>query len=106
VRLPRICSRSGCPEIATSYTRYCINHPPPRSPSSQATGSSSYKRARLAALKRDSWTCQICFLPGADQADHIIPVADGGSHELSNLRAAHGRCNNLRGDGSRDHLGD
>jgi 5-methylcytosine-specific restriction endonuclease McrA len=31
------------------------------------------------------------------EADHIVPVADGGSDELSNLRGVHRSCNRRRG---------
>jgi 5-methylcytosine-specific restriction endonuclease McrA len=28
--------------------------------------------------------------------DHVIPVADGGKHEVSNLAAAHASCNSRK----------
>ncbi|WP_442884843.1 HNH endonuclease [Arthrobacter sp. Soc17.1.1.1] len=47
--------------------------------------------------------CEICSLPidrNADPfddrgptADHIIPVSDGGTDDVDNLRAAHRWCN-------------
>lgn len=67
------------------------------------TRSSSYRKHRDAVLARDGWTCQICFEPiDADAPshddwsltlDHEIQVANGGSDELDNLRAAHRWCN-------------
>ena len=35
--------------------------------------------------------CWLCHRSGADTIDHIIPVADGGTDDLDNLRPAHGR---------------
>lgn len=35
--------------------------------------------------------CWLCHQGGADTIDHIIPVVDGGSDDLDNLRPAHGR---------------
>lgn len=61
---------------------------------------------------RDQWVCQICgeFTDIDDKdghatgdqyptVDHIVARADGGGHELHNLRTAHKRCNSLRGVG-------
>lgn len=45
---------------------------------------------RPRILKRDNWTCYVCGLHGADQVDHIIPRAEGGSDKDSNLAAIHG----------------
>lgn len=35
--------------------------------------------------------CWLCHRGGADTIDHIIPVVDGGTDDLDNLRPAHGR---------------
>jgi 5-methylcytosine-specific restriction endonuclease McrA len=48
-------------------------------------------------IARDHNICWICGQLGADSADHIIRARDGGPDELWNLRAAHARCNKLRG---------
>lgn len=58
-------------------------------------------------LKRDGGACSICGGPlnkelGPDDPhaitiDHAVPRAAGGSSELSNLRLAHRKCNQLRG---------
>ena len=51
----------------------------------------AYRRNRDAAMRRDNWRCQL-RLDGcqgaASQCDHIVSVADGGSSDVSNLRAA------------------
>lgn len=35
--------------------------------------------------------CWLCHQGGADTIDHIIPVIDGGTDDMDNLRPAHGR---------------
>jgi len=66
---------------------------------------------------RDNWTrarnrrtlmafadrCEICHEPPTPgdplEADHIIPVADGGNDTSANLRAVHRSYNRTRGRG-------
>lgn len=60
----------------------------------------------LAIYRRDGWTCRLCSDPidrGADpqsplapSLDHVIPLANGGSHEPSNVWTAHMQCNSER----------
>ena len=68
---------------------------------------------RQTVYERDRWVCGICG-EGVDAArvlpdplcatlDHITPLADGGTNELSNLRLAHYRCNHRRGNETRNH---
>lgn len=51
--------------------------------------------------------CHLCGHPGADAADHVIPLAHGGVDDLSNLRPAHHfepcptcgvKCNRVKSD--------
>ncbi len=51
--------------------------------------------------------CHICGHTGADEVDHVIALARGGSEDASNLRPAHGqepcptcgiKCNRVKGD--------
>jgi len=49
----------------------------------------AYKRNRRALLEAND-VCVICGHGGADEADHIIPVARGGDRmSLDNLQPAH-----------------
>jgi 5-methylcytosine-specific restriction endonuclease McrA len=50
---------------------------------------------RPAVLKRDGYTCQLCGAP-ANAVDHIVPYRDGGTDDLSNLRALCPSCNSRR----------
>lgn len=49
---------------------------------------------RAAVFDRDKWTCTYCGTrKGPFHCDHIIPRAQGGSDELSNLTTACWKCN-------------
>jgi hypothetical protein len=62
-----------------------------------------------AIFERDRWTCHLCGRrvkrdaqvpdPLAPTLDHVVPLAAGGTHEPANVRAAHFRCNSIKGDG-------
>lgn len=55
---------------------------------------------RIRVMKRDRFTCTYCGVSGQDaelEVDHIIPVAKGGSHHISNLTTACRNCNQSKG---------
>lgn len=55
---------------------------------------------RIRAMKRDRFMCTYCGIAGTDaelEIDHIIPVALGGSHHISNLTTACRACNQKKG---------
>lgn len=54
-------------------------------------------RVSRQVLERDGYVCQLCGLPGATTADHVVPKARGGSDDPSNLVAAHNPCNARKG---------
>ncbi len=49
-------------------------------------------------MRANNGMCHICGEGGADAIDHIVPVAWGGSDDISNLAPAHTSCNSARGD--------
>lgn len=53
-------------------------------------------RTKERLLKRQNYKCVICggtFLPNDTiETDHIIPIARGGSHRITNLRLLHAVC--------------
>ena len=67
---------------------------------------------RAYIYRRDRYRCQLCGKPlamsesvphpNAPTLDHVIPLARGGTHEPSNVQAAHFLCNASKGDGYAD----
>jgi len=59
------------------------------------------KKLRFEILKRDDFTCRYCGQSAPDvvlHADHIKPVAKGGTNDPSNLVAACSACNGGKSD--------
>ena len=56
-----------------------------------------YKKNRKIILEQANHTCHYCNGP-ANTADHIIPISQGGTNELSNLLSACHMCNSTRQD--------
>jgi 5-methylcytosine-specific restriction protein A len=56
-----------------------------------------YERNRRTVMAEETH-CWICLRPGLedDQADHVVPLARGGSSARTNLRRAHRECNQAR----------
>ena len=72
-RAPRICAVAGC-----TNTQPCATH---RRTPWQGSHSRGFPTAiRAYILQRDP-TCRRCGLAPSVIADHIIPVAEGGSHD-------------------------
>lgn len=89
MRPAKICPNPGCTNLqpcaqhnraawATSNRREHLT----------LSGSRQQKRARYI-LDRDNTICHVCGLPGADQADHITPLAHGGTDTTENMAAIH-----------------
>lgn len=56
---------------------------------------------RNYVFQRDGHGCQSCGKTGKKaklQVDHIVPLAKGGSNDLSNLQALCARCNQRKCD--------
>jgi len=89
----RPCSAPRCAGRATNG-RYCEAHAhlaqqarkPDDRPSASARGyDAKWRRVRAAYLKRHS-ECVVCG-EQATEVDHIVPLADGGTHQWTNLQA-------------------
>lgn len=53
----------------------------------------------VATLEVYGRVCWLCGLPGANSADHVIPISKGGAvFDLLNLGPSHRRCNYSRGN--------
>ena len=67
-----------------------------------------HRKARLACLKRDNYTCRECGLPwymlprgkSSLTAQHIRPIRAGGTHDLGNLVTLCASCHG-KADGGR-----
>jgi 5-methylcytosine-specific restriction protein A len=88
-----LCAEPNCPNPATNAGR-CPVH---QLPKTRAGSTRRYRRNRDKVLARDHRICHICGLPGADSADHLQRVTDGGDDSPAHLRAAHLLCNLRRG---------
>ena len=63
-----------------------------------------YRKNRAIVLKVSGYVCTYCGSPNANTADHIVPIAKGGTHDLSNLVACCLSCNSTKQDRTRVRL--
>lgn len=92
-----VCAKDGCPELASAPGKsYCEDHDPApwrdarsRRPRDGAGSGWSEQRRARDVIRRHRGICHVCGEPGADQADHVVPLAQGGADALSNLRPIH-----------------
>ena len=71
---------------------YCQQCAPPAwhgSTRNNNTTSGWAQQRRAKRILRQSDTCHICGLPGADTVDHVIPLAHGGTDTDDNLKPIH-----------------
>jgi hypothetical protein len=61
-------------------------------PSRNGAEGALYRRIVKAVISRDFGVCHICGHPGANSADHLVPVTERPDLALNaaNLKAAHG----------------
>lgn len=55
---------------------------------------------RFKVFERDGFKCVYCGMPGTHcilEVDHVVPVAERGTNDLSNLAACCADCNNGKG---------
>jgi 5-methylcytosine-specific restriction endonuclease McrA len=71
-----------------SHGSYCAKHARPGS-------TRQWRKTRQAVFAFYGARCE-CGAP-AEHVDHVIPVADGGSHRLDNLRPTCAKCNLAKG---------
>jgi 5-methylcytosine-specific restriction endonuclease McrA len=90
VTVLRACVTCGTP----SRGSYCREHKPkPWATSTRkerltvSGGAEQTRRKRI--LARDMGICHVCDQRGADQVDHVVPLAEGGADEEWNLASIH-----------------
>ncbi|MFG3582574.1 HNH endonuclease [Streptomyces sp. NPDC047990] len=87
-RAKSICLHAGC-LFTTVRDGRCADHQLrkswDRTSARNANRPKDWSRRRARALARDRFTCQRCGAREELEVDHLIPVARGGSWELSNL---------------------
>lgn len=89
----RPCRVLGCPHLHP-----CPTHKPKPWAASTArarTTTPAWRRLRTAALHRDGHRCTNCGRP-AHTADHILPVAEGGTDTLDNLQSLCDPCHKAK----------
>jgi 5-methylcytosine-specific restriction protein A len=88
VPAPKICSAPGCPNLQPCRTHAA--EPWQKRPGTPArlTGARAVRR-RQRILGRHGRVCHVCGRRGADQVDHVIPLAEGGTDTDENLRPIH-----------------
>lgn len=58
-------------------------------------------KLRFEVFRRDRFLCQMCHKNGAPDAvlhvEHIIPISDGGTNDITNLITICTECNHGKG---------
>lgn len=68
--------------------------------------SNEWAKIRAAVFERDGFTCRYCGAAGVRlECDHIIPVANGGGHDETNLATACRTCNRKKRARTLEELG-
>lgn len=88
-RASKACSNPQCPNLQPCPT----HEKKPWEGSTRRTktisGWEQQRRARLVIAKHHG-ICHICGDTGADEADHVIPLQQGGPDTIENMRPIHG----------------
>lgn len=56
----------------------------------------NWGKLKARVLRRDRDTCQQCGAYRVAEVDHVVPVSQGGTHDLGNLRAICNRCHRAK----------
>ena len=91
----RACATCGRP----SPGNYCSEHrPKPWATSKRrermGLSGGAWATVRRRVLARDQGVCYLCDRgdPPADEVDHLVPVAEGGTSRTDNLASCHASC--------------
>ena len=98
------CAHPGCYRMQTKNSR-CDEHqrePNWKNNKSRRAGGNGWEwdRIKKKILNRDGFLCQECLSNGvsklAREVDHILPRAEGGGDELSNLQSLCYSCHKTK----------
>ena len=89
----RACVKCGIPSTGS----YCPEHQPkPWATSTRKqrlkVSSSEERRRAKRVMARYLGACHWCGNPGATQIDHVVPLAEGGPDDETNLLPIHDHC--------------
>lgn len=91
----RFCLAVGCGELVRGRSSYCPAHDQiaawSNSASTRRARGWNWSKIRKQVLKRDNYRCRVCGKL-ANEVDHTVPVAWGGSESLDNLQAMCSTC--------------
>ena len=108
------CAYPGCPELVDPGKRYCEKHRKKEARTYEKYGRDrsvhrrygrAWSRIRARYVKEHPF-CELCFQKGVlvpvEEVHHIIPLAEGGTHDPDNLislcKSCHSRIHAKRGD--------
>ena len=108
------CAYPGCPELVEPGERFCAKHTKKeakhyerygRDPQTKKRYGRAWSRIR-ASYAREHPFCEMCLKEGiavpVDEVHHIVPLAEGGTHDRSNLmslcKSCHSKVHATRGD--------
>lgn len=80
-----------------AFQRYDLQTTPPPSQSRRQKRPGITQRQRTAVYERDEYRCQNCGTHKSLSVDHIVPLAKGGAHDISNWQTLCTICNTKKG---------
>ncbi len=96
------CRKDGC-VVLLDRPGFCSDHKPQAFANKSVRGAYGYdwsKRIRPAVMRRDNGLCQVCksrgILSPAQEVDHIVNIAEGGSDSFDNLQAICIECHRAK----------
>lgn len=84
-RRAKICPHPGCPNINCQEHARPVRRMDTRPSAARRGYDQKWRRIRAMFLKKHP-SCVVCGAP-ATEVDHVLPLAEGGTNEWSNLRS-------------------
>ncbi len=90
----RPCPHPGCHDLVRSGR--CQKHARPRGRESQRDRGRSWRRRRARVIARADGLCEVCGDAAATEADHKVPIWEGGADRMHNLQAICSPCHKIK----------